>query len=215
MTVQPQFCTPHGRTPHFNERWTDEQIEDLKKLNAKGLTRSEIAARLGNGLTRNAVIGKLLRLGIHPPGRLTLAKDPRNLWKPEEIELVKAGLTDDSIMAKTGRTRQAIQLKRSQLGLAKHTRGSNPNSLRPKTRALSSYRTTSNTEVRKEAPIEAPPEPRGDKPTLMDLKAAECKWPFGDPRHPEFHFCGADTGDIERPYCHGHARQAYARFSPP
>ena len=37
--------------------WTDERVENLKKLWADGLSASQIAAELG-GITRNAVIGK-------------------------------------------------------------------------------------------------------------------------------------------------------------
>ncbi|MGE0845515.1 MAG: GcrA family cell cycle regulator [Flavobacteriaceae bacterium] len=41
--------------------WTDERVEKLRGLLAEGLTASQIGARLG--VTRNAVIGKVSRLG--------------------------------------------------------------------------------------------------------------------------------------------------------
>ena len=43
--------------------WNDDRVDKLKKLWAEGYTASEIAAKLG-GLTRNAVIGKVHRLGL-------------------------------------------------------------------------------------------------------------------------------------------------------
>ena len=43
--------------------WTDERVELLKKLWAEGLSASQIAGRLGS-VTRNAVIGKVHRLGL-------------------------------------------------------------------------------------------------------------------------------------------------------
>jgi GcrA cell cycle regulator len=43
--------------------WTDERVELLKKLWADGLSASQIAGELG-GITRNAVIGKVHRLGL-------------------------------------------------------------------------------------------------------------------------------------------------------
>jgi GcrA cell cycle regulator len=43
--------------------WTDERIEKLKNLWSEGLSASQIAGRLG-GVTRNAVIGKVHRLGL-------------------------------------------------------------------------------------------------------------------------------------------------------
>jgi GcrA cell cycle regulator len=43
--------------------WTDDRVEQLKKLWEGGLSASQIAAELGN-VTRNAVIGKVHRLGL-------------------------------------------------------------------------------------------------------------------------------------------------------
>ncbi len=48
--------------------WTDERVELLKKLWADGLSASQVAKQLG-GVTRNAVIGKVHRLGLS--GRVT------------------------------------------------------------------------------------------------------------------------------------------------
>ena len=44
--------------------WTDERVEILGRLWAEGLSASRIAAHLGGGVTRNAVIGKVHRLGL-------------------------------------------------------------------------------------------------------------------------------------------------------
>jgi GcrA cell cycle regulator len=44
--------------------WTDERVELLGKLWGEGLSASQIAALLGGGVTRNAVIGKVHRLGL-------------------------------------------------------------------------------------------------------------------------------------------------------
>ena len=45
--------------------WTEERVEQLKKLWTEGLSASQIANRLGD-VTRNAVIGKVHRLGLEP-----------------------------------------------------------------------------------------------------------------------------------------------------
>jgi GcrA cell cycle regulator len=50
--------------------WTDERVELLKKLWTDGLSASQIAAELG-GVTRNAVIGKVHRLGLSGRGQPT------------------------------------------------------------------------------------------------------------------------------------------------
>lgn len=51
--------------------WTEERVEELKRLWAEGHSASQIAARMG-GVTRNAVIGKVHRLGLS--GRAAPAK---------------------------------------------------------------------------------------------------------------------------------------------
>ena len=56
MTNQANYNSPH--TP-----WTEERIDMLRDLWAKGLSCSKIAAQLGS-TTRNAVIGKAHRLGL-------------------------------------------------------------------------------------------------------------------------------------------------------
>lgn len=67
--------------------WTDERVETLKKLWADGLSASQIAKQLG-GVTRNAVIGKVHRLGLsgraapsrpvrRPVARPAAARTPR------------------------------------------------------------------------------------------------------------------------------------------
>jgi len=50
--------------------WTEERVELLKKLWQDGLSASQIAAELG-GVTRNAVIGKVHRLGLSGRGQPT------------------------------------------------------------------------------------------------------------------------------------------------
>ncbi len=62
---------------------------------------------------------------------------------------------------------------------------------------------------------QAPAKPRATKKeikpknvTLMDLKLTSCRWPIGDPKDEDFHFCGADTV-TGKPYCAEHCKLAY------
>ncbi|MEI9903635.1 MAG: GcrA family cell cycle regulator [Asticcacaulis sp.] len=59
--------------------WTDERVETLKKLWQEGHSASQIAKQLG-GVTRNAVIGKVHRLGLS--GRAAPSQPTRPLYKP-------------------------------------------------------------------------------------------------------------------------------------
>ena len=58
--------------------WTEERVGILKKLWLEGLSASQIAKQLG-GVTRNAVIGKVHRLGLS--GRATPSQPPRPAFK--------------------------------------------------------------------------------------------------------------------------------------
>jgi GcrA cell cycle regulator len=75
--LQAQFAAveaPHGERPSPITRvaglargaangWTDERVETLKRLWRDGLSAAQVAKALG-GVTRNAVIGKVHRLGL-------------------------------------------------------------------------------------------------------------------------------------------------------
>lgn len=79
--------------------WTDDRVELLKKHWQNGLTCSQIARLLG-GVTRNAVIGKLTRLGCagrHAaslPARILEMRKPK-LPKPPKpvLSVLHTGMT--------------------------------------------------------------------------------------------------------------------------
>src|SRR2546429_6596022 len=56
--------------------WSDDRVEHLKKLWEAGLSASQIAAELGN-VTRNAVIGKVHRLGLSGRAKSPSSAAPR------------------------------------------------------------------------------------------------------------------------------------------
>ena len=56
--------------------WSDDRVEQLKKLWEAGLSASQIAAELGN-VTRNAVIGKVHRLGLSGRAKSPSSAAPR------------------------------------------------------------------------------------------------------------------------------------------
>ena len=90
------------------ETWTAERIEQLRHCVGSGLTCSQIAAEIG--VTRNAVIGKIHRLGLSParpagasarscPPR---ARHPRSLPSSRLLRLIGAqapGVADDATAA--------------------------------------------------------------------------------------------------------------------
>ena len=67
--------------------WTDERVEQLKSLWTEGLSASQIARVLG-GVTRNAVIGKVHRLGL--AGRAGPARTERPRHASTHKSVVRA-----------------------------------------------------------------------------------------------------------------------------
>jgi len=83
--------------------WTDERVELLKLRWAEGFSASAVAIELGNGLTRNAILGKINRLGIPARevvnyrvsgARIVSASTPKpRRVNPPRLRLEEIGLT--------------------------------------------------------------------------------------------------------------------------
>lgn len=78
--------------------WTDERVEKLKKMWAEGLSASQCAIRLGGGLTRNAVIGKVHRIPSlarrkQQPQARTWTPSPKKKMHVNKINLHSRGVT--------------------------------------------------------------------------------------------------------------------------
>ena len=44
--------------------------------------------------------------------------------------------------------------------------------------------------------------------TVANIEANDCRWPFGDPRNADFHFCG-EPQNPGRPYCLAHCGMSF------
>lgn len=75
--------------------WTPERVEQLKALRRDNFSASEIAARLG-GVSRNAVLGKLSRLGLTQqlPSRVGTQRGGRPRIKAAKLPLVTECFND-------------------------------------------------------------------------------------------------------------------------
>lgn len=147
-------------------------------------------------------------------------------WTDERIERLRAlwggQLTCAQIAAELGSlSRNAVIGKARRLGLMARRRGRRPRDneaapLRPKSRTRA--HATRIVRLRRATPfavghfvvgtssVAQPSSPRGCG--LLQLTEASCRWPFGDPGDPEFHFCGARSL-TRRAYCPVHWRMAY------
>ena len=161
--------------------WTEDRVETLSKLWAEGLSASQIAKQLG-GVTRNAVIGKVHRLGLS--GRA----------KPSRPKPAKSATTSRASTAKPKRSAASAAPKVSKTATAKASKPAPA----PAEELPASP----------EPPLEAKPLQDGSYATILTLKEHMCKWPIGDPSTDQFRFCGRKT-DPDEPYCTAHSMVAY------
>ncbi|HMK90684.1 MAG TPA: GcrA family cell cycle regulator [Methylocystis sp.] len=160
--------------------WTEERVELLRKLWREGRSAAQVAAALGSGVTRNAVIGKIHRLGLADRSSVTgvASSAPR-------VRAARAPRAQTAAAACTAGPAAAV-LGNVALALA------------PQFAVVADPLTQSEVVV----PITA-------RVTLMDLREAMCRWPLGDPSTPDFRFCGVKSRPGSGPYCSHHASIAY------
>jgi GcrA cell cycle regulator len=188
--------------------WTDERVETLKRMWGEGQSASQIAKELG-GVTRNAVIGKVHRLGL----------SNRANGKEDEEEAPATAAPQAASPARPEPAARAEPAPR-------------PEPARPAAPAAPASNVTQ-LPVRK-AIIPAgqplPPQPslneispealasvrevekRARKLTLMELTERTCKWPIGDPATDDFWFCGLPSLP-GKPYCEAHVGVAFQPMS--
>ena len=163
--------------------WTDERIALLKKMWKEGKSAAEIAKTLGKGVTRNAVIGKAHRMGLS--GR------PSPIKKPAPAKKEPASKKTPASPPAPAAPRAAASGKKSAA---------------PKTNPALAREAEEMKTIQKEV---VPP---GGGVALIDLTERMCKWPIGDPREPDFTFCGR-ANRTNTPYCAEHAAMAYQTSS--
>ena len=151
--------------------WTDDRIASLKHFWQDGFSASQIAHRLGD-VTRNAVIGKVHRLGL--AGRSTSSRRAPSVRS-------RASSRTSRPPARGRRQARAFRFSRSPARPAPARSFVLPE-LGP-----------------------APPTPV----TVLSLTALTCRWPEGDPKMADFHFCGRAKTNPAIPYCDHHTAIAF------
>lgn len=177
--------------------WTDERVDTLKRLWGEGHSASQIATHLG-GVSRNAVIGKVHRLGLES--------------RKKDADAAPAAASEDAAPAVESAPVSAADDAPAEASAAPGE--------------LSAVEAPSDeTDAQVAAPEPAndpgtPREPAGEggedeavapiplKLKLTQLTERTCKWPIGDPMHDDFHFCGHDAEE-GRPYCEYHSGLAF------
>ena len=182
--------------------WTDERVEVLKKMWGEGQSASQIAKELG-GVTRNAVIGKVHRLGLSnraaraeaaPKEKPAAAAKPAAAPKPKPAAAPKPAAEPAAAAAAAPKPNLPIRKAIVPAG--------QPLPPQPSANEISPEALAKVSEVEK----------KSKKISLMELTERTCKWPVGDPSTDDFWFCGlpSQTG---KPYCEAHVGVAFQPMS--
>lgn len=191
--------------------WTEERVELLKKLWLEGLSASQIAGVLGEGVTRNAVIGKVHRLKLS--GRAKPASSaPRARQVPRPTARRVASPSSSGGVRSSG-----AFVSSSNGGGGSSSMGATMKSSRPMSSGGGGgIQGATALKMDEEFAVEVQMAPQAaelfipvDKRlNLLQLNEHTCKWPIGDPLTPDFYFCGGHS-DEGKPYCEFHSRRAY------
>ena len=190
--------------------WTDERVETLKRMWAEGQSASQIAKELG-GVTRNAVIGKVHRLGLSnrvgskddeeaPPAAAPTAAPKAEPVRAEpaapKAEPAPRPAAERPAPAVAPTNVTPIPLRKAIVPAGQ------PLPPQPSLNEISPEALASVREVEK----------RARKLTLMELTERTCKWPIGDPATEDFWFCGLPSV-AGKPYCEAHVGVAFQPMS--
>ncbi|NHB75502.1 GcrA family cell cycle regulator [Rhodobacter calidifons] len=191
--------------------WTDERVETLKRMWNEGQSASQIAKELG-GVTRNAVIGKVHRLGLSnrvggkdeeeaapaPAPAAAQAARPEPAPRPDPAPRTEAPRPAAAAAPQAAPVSNVTPLPvRKAIIPAGQPLPPQPSQNEISPEALASVR-----EVEK----------RARKLSLMELTERTCKWPIGDPATEDFWFCGLPSLP-GKPYCEAHVGVAFQPMS--
>jgi GcrA cell cycle regulator len=193
--------------------WTDERVETLKTMWSDGKSASQIAKELG-GVTRNAVIGKVHRLGL---SNRVGAERPDDDFAPEPVSAAAPAAKAAGLTGAVAGTAPLVEPPRA-ADPAAESEADEPAAPRPRP-SLAPVPAQ---------PAPAPPVPSEISPealanlaeverkarrlTLMQLTERTCKWPVGDPATDDFWFCGLPSV-AGKPYCEAHVAVAFQPMS--
>lgn len=195
--------------------WSPAHIEQMRQMLKDGLSASEIAARLGGGVSRCAIIGKIRRLGlregipaVHKPTH-GFQRDPRiDALMPRIGEMFRNGYTIKSIAETFGISLLTVRIRVDDLGLKRQA-------ATVKTRAPASkpHRPPAG-RARPMHPTPEPAQPQESRSIyLADLEWNECRYSTSDDAEGRHLFCGAIAIPNE-PYCATHRAICWIGASP-
>jgi hypothetical protein len=176
--------------------WTPDRIEQLKSLAARNLTGSQIAAELG--ITRNAVLGKLDRMGIHLNRNAEYVGSPWDHARSVLLEKLYFGAYTVEQMAEQLKT--TVGAVRGRLERLRKKGTATPRKRTVGFAAHQARKTTARVIRMSDAsPIMVP---------FMELQADQCRYIPGDVSGADTVYCGAPV-EGGQSYCSPHCRACF------
>lgn len=212
----------------MSKGWDNATLKKLKALTCKGLSTSEIGKRLG--MSKNAIVGKLNRLGWNAKAGGAAAAEVK------ETTTKKAGATKVAKSAKVEKTAKKTAEKKvakvaavkkpvkpAKVVATKKVAEKTPKVTKDETK-VKAVKTATVKATEKKSVKEKDSKSSAKNLAvhqriiqhsleMANLKPNQCRWPIGDPDSENFHFCG-ETVFVGKPYCYEHCKQAY-QFTPP
>lgn len=214
----------------MSKGWDNATLKKLKALTVKGLSTAEIGKRLG--ISKNAVVGKLNRLGWNPKAGGVAAAMPEPASKAKADTKTAGRKTVAAVPAKKASAKVAAPKAGTPAKKATTTVKKTATPKKATTPAKKPAAKDAEKTVAKgaEKTVASKPATKTSKAVnsktlamhqriiqhsleMANLKPNQCRWPIGDPDSENFHFCG-ETVFVGKPYCYEHCKQAY-QFTPP
>lgn len=182
----------------MSKSWDSNILKKLKGLMGKGLSTAEIGKKLG--ISKNAVVGKLHRMGWNSGAAESAGDDAKKTASKKHA-------------TKKVAPKKAVPVKKSARPAPK---------AKDVKKAVPAKKPVKVVDGGAKKTVGRPILPRGTNVhqrivqhalEMANLKPNQCRWPIGDPDSDDFHFCG-QTVFVGKPYCYEHCKQAY-QFTPP
>ena len=203
--------------------WTDEMVEELKRLWDEGVTTGEIGRRLN--ISKNSIVGKVHRLGLSGrPSPIKKKSDtttpaPKKSEAEKKVKPAKKTETKPVKEAKVEKIQPVIETpkpekKEKETPVKEAQIKKAPLNEVPVKKIEKELSPISNEEeyikLAKSINISSNSLPKKEHLDLVDLDNHTCRWPIGDPKDENFHFCGRKVR-IGQTYCEEHSLIAYVK----
>lgn len=181
----------------MSKAWDSNVLKKLKALVGKGLSTAEIGKKLG--LSKNAIVGKLHRMGWNASATDSDTKPKAEIKKskaaPKKVEKKPVAV---KAVKKPAPAPKPVKVAPKE----KPAPAPKPAPKKTVGHAIAGSKGISVHQRMVQHALE-----------MANLKPNQCRWPIGDPDSEGFHFCGNPVF-VGKPYCYEHCKQAY-QFTPP